>query len=228
MDPMKTTLDLSSTFDDDDNQAPTVGHPAETTTVLPSPSQATLHEFGAQPPSPSFPLPPRSSLVWDESWPSSTVVAKAPWRLFAPSLTNVVSISEPELSQSQPFEFSSSSIIVPKVQSPSLPLLPSPPPLSSTQLANAVSHSVSEMPQSLPLELRSSSTIPVPKVQPPPLDSPLPSQLLPTGTAPTHLPPLNPYPHPMQPQMTADNPNPANPNHQPLPLVLATPPPRAP
>ncbi|GLT89641.1 hypothetical protein SLE2022_076180 [Rubroshorea leprosula] len=81
MDPMKTTLDLSSTSDDDDNQAPTVDHPAETTTMLPLPPQATLHEFGssstapplsrpsppspqlallgAQPPSTSFLLPPR-------------------------------------------------------------------------------------------------------------------------------------------------------------------------
>ncbi|GLT89642.1 hypothetical protein SLE2022_076190 [Rubroshorea leprosula] len=83
------------------------------------------------------------------------------------------------------------------------------------------------MPQSLPPELRSSSTTPVPKVQPTPLDSPLPSQLLPTGTAPTHLPPQNPHPHPMQPQMAVDNPNPANPDHQPFPLVLATPPPQA-
>ncbi|GLT89640.1 hypothetical protein SLE2022_076170 [Rubroshorea leprosula] len=114
------------------------------------------------------------------------------------------------------------------MQSPSLPSLPSPPPLSSTQPTNVVSHSVPKMPQSLPPELRSSSTTPVPKVQPLPLHSLLPSQLLPTGTAPTHLPPLNPHPHPMQPQMAADNPNPANLDHQPLPLVPATPPPRAP
>ncbi|GLT74116.1 hypothetical protein SLA2020_459340 [Shorea laevis] len=84
------------------------------------------------------------------------------------------------------------------------------------------------MPQSPLPELRSSSTTLVPKVQPSPLDSPLLSQLLPTGAMPTHLPPLNSHPHLMQPQMAADNPNPANPDHQPLPLVLATPPPPPP